>query len=98
MTRAYVAGPMSGYEDNNYPAFHAEARRLRAAGHHVENPAENSPPPCGTWEGWMRLALAQVITCDTIVLLPDWERSRGAMLEHRVAVELGMRVVLAGEL
>ena len=28
--RIYVAGPMTGYPDLNFPAFHAETARLRA--------------------------------------------------------------------
>lgn len=32
MTRIYIAGPMSGLPDLNYPAFNAMAERLRAAG------------------------------------------------------------------
>lgn len=27
--RLYVAGPMTGYQDLNFPAFHAETARLR---------------------------------------------------------------------
>lgn len=97
MKRAYLAGPMSGRSDLNYPAFNAEAARLRAMGWHIENPAENPEPPCKSWEGYMRLALAQLLTCDTIVLLPGWATSRGATIEHRTATDLKMRVVAACE-
>lgn len=88
----YLSGPMSGYPLDNYPAFHAEARRLRELGYHVENPAENPPPSDRSWHGYMRLALAQLLTCEGIALLPGWERSRGATLEHHVAKALGMLV------
>ncbi len=92
--RIYIAGPMTGLPDLNYPAFHAEAKRLRNAGWHVENPAENPVPPCGgTWEGYMRLALEQLVKCDSITLLPGWARSRGACIEHFVATQLGLAVV-----
>lgn len=93
MKRVYVAGPMSGLPDFNYPAFHAAAARLRATGVHVENPAENPVPECGSWEGYIRLALAQLITCDAIALLPGWAGSRGARLELHIASELGMPVI-----
>ena len=33
MTRIYIAGPMSGLPELNYPAFNAMAERLRAHGH-----------------------------------------------------------------
>ena len=42
----------------------------------------------------MRLGLRGLLDCDEIVMLPGWERSRGARLEHLVAVELGMTVTL----
>jgi len=94
MDRTYLAGPMSNLPDFNYPAFHKAAASLRANGLHVENPAENPTPECGTWAAYMRMAMAQLLTCDTIALLPGWTASRGARLEHKVAVELGMRVVV----
>ena len=90
MRRIYVAGPMSGLPEFNYPAFHEAEAALRAIGYHVENPARNEPPPCGTWEGWLRLAIAQVVTCDEIALLPGWEQSKGATLEFHIARQLSM--------
>lgn len=38
--RVYVAGPMSGIKEFNFPAFHAAAAKLRNEGHIVFNPAE----------------------------------------------------------
>ncbi|HEX7866576.1 MAG TPA: DUF4406 domain-containing protein [Variovorax sp.] len=91
-SRVYLAGPMSGLPESNYPAFNAAAARLRALGYHVENPAENPAPPCGSWLGYMRLALAQLVTCDHVALLPGWERSKGAGIEWRLACDLGLPV------
>lgn len=92
MKRIYVAGPMSGLPDFNYPAFHTAAAQLRAEGYHVENPAENPAPACGTWLAYMRMALAQVATCDAVCMLPGWRNSRGARIEHGLALDLGLEV------
>lgn len=94
MIRVYIAGPMTGYPDFNRPAFFAKAKELREQGFHVENPAENHAP-CGTWEGYMRLAIGQIITCSRMVMLPGWENSRGATIEHKLALDLGMLVSFA---
>ena len=41
--KVYLAGPMAGYKDHNFPAFNAKAAELRALGHEVFNPAEIEP-------------------------------------------------------
>lgn len=90
--RLYIAGPMTGLPDLNFPAFHAEAKRLRALGHDVINPAEINTDPNADWHDCMRADIAALVTCDAIQLLPGWRRSRGATLEHDIAVRLGMNV------
>ena len=95
--RVYLAGPMSGIADFNYPEFNRAAEQLRAKGFVVENPAENPPPECNSWAGYMRLALRQMLTCDVVVFLPNWQQSKGAMLESEVARQLAMPRFEIGE-
>lgn len=38
--KVYLAGPMRGYPEFNFPAFYAAAAKLRAEGYTVFNPAE----------------------------------------------------------
>ncbi|KQT75382.1 DUF4406 domain-containing protein [Microbacterium sp. Leaf436] len=92
MTRIYVAGPMTGLPELNYPAFRAAASELRAHGFDVEDPSENVNPTPDDYHGWLRAGLAQLITCDGVALLPEWEKSGGARLEATVGATLGMRV------
>ncbi|KTT15843.1 DUF4406 domain-containing protein [Pseudacidovorax intermedius] len=91
--RWYVAGPMTGLPDLNFPAFHAAAATLRAAGHHVENPAEINADPKAGWVDCMRADIQRLVTCDAVLLLPGWRNSRGATLEHHIAQALGLQLV-----
>jgi hypothetical protein len=95
MTKTYIAGPMTGIKDLNFPAFHQAAEWLRGMGHEVVNPAEINPDHHMSWEACMRSDIAELVTCDAILLLPGWEDSRGAKLEHHIAERLGMRIEFA---
>lgn len=93
--KVYIAGPMTGYPEWNYPAFHAKAEELRQEGHEVVNPAEHfdGRTDLPRWD-YIRAALSKVLEddVDVIVVLDGWEKSIGANLEVKVARELGIGV------
>lgn len=93
--RAYISGPMTGYEDFNFPAFNALAATMREQGWTVENPTEHGIVEGAKWGDYLRYDLARMATCEVIVLLPGWSQSRGALLERQVAEALGMVVTYA---
>ena len=97
MKRIYIAGPMTNMPALNFPAFHAEAARLRSLGYEVVNPAEVNADPTAGWHACMRADIAQLVTCDAVRLLEGWESSRGASLEAHIAHSLDMRLVYPGE-
>jgi hypothetical protein len=90
--RIYIAGPMTGLPEFNYPAFRAAARMLGEMGHDVEDPSTNENPTPDDYHGWLRVGLAQLIVCDAVALLDGWESSGGARMEVNVAATLGLRV------
>lgn len=84
---------MTGHPDLNFPLFHAEAKRLRSVGHEIVNPAEINVDPAKGWEDSMRADIAELVTCQAIAMLPGWQQSRGATLEHHIATQLGLEVI-----
>ena len=97
MTTLYIAGPMTGLPAFNYPAFEKAAGDLIAAGYEVLSPhtidaTEDTEPGSQTWEWYMRRALSMMLRCDGVALLPGWRKSRGALIEVRLAEDVGMRL------
>lgn len=76
--KIYISGKITG--DKHYKAKFREAeKKLTAAGHIVLNPAQH---PTGLSPAdYMRLCFAQMETADAVLFLPDYQQSRGAMLE-----------------
>lgn len=95
MTAIYIAGPMRGYAEHNFPAFNAAAARFRAAGWQVQNPVEigeallgNGNPEIPGGE-YLRADVRAIADCTAIALLPGWERSTGARCEVALAITIG---------
>jgi hypothetical protein len=96
--RFYVAGPMTGYENLNHEAFHAEEARLRALGHVVISPARlNEVLGTRSYSDCMRLDVAIVLQVDAVSFLRGWRKSPGAQTEHAVAKAIGLDVYYPGD-
>lgn len=98
LPRTYLAGPMTGYEEHNFPAFEKHASFLRQNGHIVVSPRELEALETGprkSWEYYLRRDLKELLTCDHIAVMPGWEHSRGASLEVYVGWRLGCEIISA---
>jgi hypothetical protein len=107
--KIYLAGPMKGIPDYNYPAFAEAAQKLRDEGHEVFSPAEADIEKWGSKEachahfdrdrlGALRIALGQDLAYITghataIAVLPGWENSKGVAAELATAKALGIEEI-----
>jgi hypothetical protein len=92
MLKVYIAGPMTGYPDHNFPAFNEAAARWAAKGWEPVNPAElDGDPSLEGWRYFLKRDIALLMECDAIALLEGWQNSKGASLEKTVATALGIR-------
>ena len=90
--RLYVAGPMSGYPECNYPAFNRAEHQLVLAGFQVVNPAGVHIDTQHHYVDLLRADLLEMLTCHGVATLDNWWESVGARNEVQVAGTLKMPV------
>lgn len=104
--KIYIAGPMTGLPDWNFPAFFGAEKELLSLGYKVVNPAHsdgatvqealesagNPESPNNTWRWYMRRDLPHVLEVDALCVLPGWRNSKGASLEVHVAKAIGLPI------
>lgn len=93
----YIAGPMTGIPEYNYPAFFDAEEQLREKGWLVNNPASlravnksDFPSAVEVWRYYMRRTIPMLLQSSELALLPGWGDSKGARLEYLIAANLGM--------
>lgn len=92
----YVIGPVTGRKDRNIDEFQGVAEDLRNAGYGCVIPHQ-VVPRTKNWEEAIHLSIEELTHCerggfhyDGVAMLPGWEQSRGAKIEHDLAVALGI--------
>ncbi len=91
----YISGPISGNRKFREDFDRAEQYLKGFDGVKILNPANIPEPPLESsnrWGYFMRNSLRLLSNADIIFMLEGWQQSKGAELEHRIALELGMEV------
>lgn len=89
--RVYIAGPMTGLPDFNFPAFNAAAVAWRALGWEVENPAEAfDGDQTRAYREYVAVDVVKLQRCTAIAMLPGWDgpNARGSVWEREIALSL----------
>jgi hypothetical protein len=104
MPTVYIAGPMRGIPELNFPEFYRIEALWKSAGWNVVNPAQMDKDhgfvPTKEQTVFENLSIEQamsrdlpaVASCDAIALMFGWEKSQGANLELKHAKALGKAV------
>jgi hypothetical protein len=101
MSKVYIAGPMTGYPLYNFEQFFAWAAAIRSVGDTPLNPAEHDVSKM--FNGWVynEADYDEIIEydlnlirkeADRMFMLRGWNFSKGAQMEHSLAVELGLDI------
>ena len=93
MKKIYISGKITN--NANYKAdFEAAEFELKAAGFKPVNPAKEQLPDGATWADYMRHDIKLLCDCDAIYMLKGWQESAGAKIEHKLARDLGIEIIL----
>ncbi len=82
----YLSGPMTGLPDFNVAQFNTIKKTVALTGATVISPADLPQGPA--WEHQIRKCMRFVSDCSHMLLIPGWENSKGALLEHLVACQI----------
>ena len=86
----FISGRITG--DSHYKEKFAEAEAKLWKAQFI--PLHSAELPIGLTEGdYMKISLAMLDAADAIFHLPDWEDSRGAMIETSMAIKSGKKFV-----
>lgn len=88
--KVYIIGAVTGHDPELVRIKFAEAaHKIKSMGLVPINPIDYVPE--GTeWKTAMRICIKQLVTCDAIFKLPDYESSKGAIFELMIARNLEM--------
>lgn len=95
--KLFMAGPVTGYP--NYKLnFNKVARKLQEKNIEFINPIKGMPVATKkNWTWAMKKTISQLLECNAILLLKDWEKSKGAQLEKSIAEHLGYTIYYESE-
>ena len=106
MSAIYIAGPMTGYPDFNFPAFDEAVICLIDRGWYgaIISPADldreqgiepdaNGDIANFDYKAAIRRCVDAMFGCDTIYMLKGWELSKGARMEHALAICLDLEII-----
>lgn len=84
----YLAGPMTGYPEFNIPAFRLAKEELEKLGFQIQLPFDiDNEQKDWQWGDYLAEDIRLICNeCTGMILMPEWERSRGAKLELAAAL------------
>jgi len=94
--KIYISGPISN-DPYHSDAFEKASEYLTHLGYRVVNPLnikektfKGPDKEYKLWNYYMRQSIKLLMGCDQIYMLEKWKESRGAKIEHQLALDLSM--------
>lgn len=98
MKNIYIAGPISGLDPEvakkNFELATEILHKTFSIRANILNPfALVKYNEDYEWKDYMIKCMPIIFNCDSIYMLEDWQKSKGARIEFAIAVELGFDII-----
>ena len=90
--RIYISGKITGIENEASGLFENAEILISSAGYEPVNPMKLKHEHDKSWHSYMREDVKALCECDGIFMLENWTDSKGAIIEHTIALYLGLEV------
>lgn len=106
--KLFISGPMTGLPNYNFDRFNEVEAEIRGGNPRIE--IVNPVTICRRFKKELVLSDKRVFdamiaeqqkeerTCNAILLLDGWQKSKGVRLELKTAIECGMDILLEGDI
>lgn len=91
--KIYISGKISGIEEQAGAIFANAESALIDAGYEVVNPMTLNHDHDKSWHSYMKEDIKAMCDCDSIYMLDNWTDSKGAIIEHSIAIQIGLRPI-----
>lgn len=93
MEKTYISGKISGIEAEAFELFADAETHLIKSGHIAVNPMTLKHEHDKNWHAFMKEDVKALCDCDNIYMLNNWTDSKGAIIEHSIAILLGIKPI-----
>jgi hypothetical protein len=90
--KIYISGKITGIENEAPEIFKKAEKELQAKGFETVNPMTLNHQHDKSWHSYMREDIKAICECDEMYMLSNWTDSKGAIIEHTIALWLGMNI------
>lgn len=90
--KIYISGKISGMESLAPELFYHAEKHLQLKGFEPVNPMAICHEHDKSWHSYMKRDIQALCDCEAIYMLHNWTESKGAIIEHSLALLLGMKI------